>query len=180
MNKLQIKEQEWWDKLGPDKQAAYIQAHPGSQKAQDATEKEEPEEEPSGEPEGGEKKPIPAKDLANDPNADTGPDSRGIAWSGDYSGAEDSAEWEEQYRETEEWAAKYPEDAEKLAQIKWFGEKQGWGDRGELSSSARTGNELNQETLTIDGKQYRRINESVKQKPKSKYKFSEFYKRFKR
>ncbi len=127
-----------------------------------------PDEEPSGEPEGepegagepsGEKKPIPAKDLANDPNADTGPDSRGIAWSGDYSGAEDSAEWEEQYRETEEWADEYPEDAEKLAQIKWFGEKQGWGDRGELSSSARTGNELNQETLTINGKQYRRLTE---------------------
>ena len=112
------------------------------------------DEEPSGE-----KKPIPAKDLANDPNADTGPDSRGIAWSGDYSGAEDSAEWEEQYRETEEWADEYPEDAEKLAQIKWFGEKQGWGDRGELSSSARTGNELNQETLTINGKQYRRLTE---------------------
>ena len=129
---------------------------------------------------GGEKKPIPAKDLANDPNADTGPDSRGTAWSGDYSGAEDSAEWEEQYRETEEWADEYPEDAEKLAQIKWFGEKQGWGDGGELSSSARTGNELNQETLTIDGKQYRRINESVKQKPKPKYEFAEFYKRFKR
>ena len=43
MNKLQIKEQKWWDKLEPDKQAAYIQAHPGSQKAQDAKEKEEPE-----------------------------------------------------------------------------------------------------------------------------------------
>ena len=33
----------------------------------------------------------------------------------------------------------------------------------------RTGNELNQETLMIDGKQYRIINESVKQKPKPKY-----------
>ena len=43
----------------------------------------------------------------------------------------------------------------------------------------RTGNELNQETLMIDGKQYRRINESVKQKPKPKYEFSEFYKRIK-
>ena len=44
----------------------------------------------------------------------------------------------------------------------------------------RTGNELNQETLMIDGKQYRRINESVKQKPKPKYEFSEFYQRFKK
>ena len=43
-----------------------------------------------------------------------------------------------------------------------------------------TGGKLNQETLMIDGKQFRRINESVKQKPKPKYEFSEFYKRFKR
>jgi hypothetical protein len=42
----------------------------------------------------------------------------------------------------------------------------------------RTGNELNQETLTIDGKQFRRISEGVEQKPN--YEFSEFYKRFKR
>ena len=44
----------------------------------------------------------------------------------------------------------------------------------------RTGNELNQETLTIDGKQYRRISEGVEKQPKPKYGFSEFYQRFKR
>ena len=44
----------------------------------------------------------------------------------------------------------------------------------------RTGNELNQETLTIDGKQFRRISESVEKQPKPKYEFSEFYQRFKR
>ena len=43
--------------------------------------------------------------------------------------------------------------------------------------SGRTGNELNQETLTIDGKQYRRISE-VEQE--SKHEFAEFYQRFKR
>ena len=42
------------------------------------------------------------------------------------------------------------------------------------------GNQSKQETLMIDGKQYRIINESVKQKPKPKYEFSEFYQRFKR
>ena len=42
----------------------------------------------------------------------------------------------------------------------------------------RTGKELNQETLMIDGKQFRRMSEGVEQKPK--YEFSEFYKRFKR
>jgi hypothetical protein len=46
--------------------------------------------------------------------------------------------------------------------------------------SARTGNELNQETLTIDGKQFRRISEGVEKQPKPKYEFSEFYQRFKR
>ena len=72
-------------------------------------------------------KPQKAKDLANDPSADTGPDSRGTSWSGDYYGAEHSEEWEDQYKEAEEDG-----DEEELAQIKWFGEKQGWGDNGEL------------------------------------------------
>ena len=48
------------------------------------------------------------------------------------------------------------------------------------SSSPRTGTELNQETLTIDGKQFRRISEGVEKQPKPKYEFSEFYQRFKR
>jgi hypothetical protein len=51
-------------------------------------------------------------------------------------------------------------------------------DSQKVSRSRRTGKELDQETLTIDGNQYRRINEGVEQKPK--YTFSEFYQRFKR
>jgi hypothetical protein len=35
---------EWWNKLEPDEQAAYIKAHPKSQKAKDAKEKDEPKE----------------------------------------------------------------------------------------------------------------------------------------
>ena len=46
--------------------------------------------------------------------------------------------------------------------------------------SRRTGKELNQETFTIDGKQFRRMSEGVEKQPKPKYEFSEFYKRFKR
>jgi hypothetical protein len=53
-------------------------------------------------------------------------------------------------------------------------------DSQKVSRISRTGNELNQETLTIDGKQYRRISEGVEKQPKPKYEFSEFYKRFKR
>jgi len=90
----------------------------------------EPEDKPFGGDTGADAdsgQPIPAKDLANDPSADTGPDSRGTSWSGDYYGAEDSAEWEDQYKEAEEDG-----DEEELAQIKWFGEKQGWGDNGEM------------------------------------------------
>ena len=44
----------------------------------------------------------------------------------------------------------------------------------------RTGKELDQETLTIDGKQFRRISEGVEKESKPKYTFSEFYQRFKR
>jgi len=50
----------------------------------------------------------------------------------------------------------------------------------EWKAYARTGKELDQETLTIDGKQFRRISEGVEKQPKPKYEFSEFYKRFKR
>jgi hypothetical protein len=53
-------------------------------------------------------------------------------------------------------------------------------DSQKVSRSRRTGNELNQETLMIDGKQYRRISEGVEKQPKPKYEFSEFYKRFKK
>jgi hypothetical protein len=44
----------------------------------------------------------------------------------------------------------------------------------------RTGKELDQETLTIDGKQFRRISEGVEKQPKPTYEFSNFYKRFKK
>jgi hypothetical protein len=74
----------------------------------------------------------------------------------------------------------------------------GYGDRGNVrgqdqanfgepddeeyfkSMMQRTGDELNQETLTIDGKQFRRISESVEKEEKPKHTFSEFYQRFKR
>jgi len=71
-------------------------------------------------------KPIPAKDLTDIPGIES-PDSRGTSWDSSYYGADDSKEWEDQYKEAEEDG-----DEEELAQIKWFGEKQGWGDNGEL------------------------------------------------
>ena len=53
-------------------------------------------------------------------------------------------------------------------------------DEDDEESSGRTGKELNQETLMIDGKQYNRISEGVEKQPKPKYEFSEFYQRFKK
>ena len=49
---------------------------------------------------------------------------------GGAGGADDSAEWEQHYRDAESI-----DDEEELAQIKWFGEKQGWGEKGELPSN---------------------------------------------
>ena len=58
-----------------------------------------------------------------------------------------------------------------------------WGEKLQKAKAkrekmSRTGNELNQETLTIDGKQFRRISEGVEKQPK--HTFSEFYQRFKK
>jgi len=75
--------------------------------------------------------------------------------------AEQEAGWNQTVADAEERAG------EAEAKAKEFG-------------AGRTGNELNQETLTIDGKQFSRINESVEKEPKPKYEFSEFYERFKR
>ena len=75
-----------------------------------------------------------------------------------------------------------------MAHAEEMGDKAAYADAEEkeyalqvrLGIAGRTGNELNQETLMIDGKQFRRISEGVKKQPKPKYEFSEFYKRFKR
>ena len=79
-----------------------------------------------------------AQDLANpdterDAHDMQKPDSRGTEWDASYYGAEDSAEWEKHYREAEDNG-----DEEALAQIKWFGEKQGWGEGGELKKETAT------------------------------------------
>jgi len=73
-----------------------------------------------------------AKDLANpdtekDAHDMQKPDSRGTEWDASYYGADNEREWIKDYREFEDY-----EDEEALAQIKWFGEKQGWGKKGEL------------------------------------------------
>ena len=75
-----------------------------------------------------------------------------------------------------------------MAHAEEMGDKAAYADAEEkeyalqvrLGITGRTGNELNQETLTIDGKQFRRISEGVEKQPKPKHAFSEFYQRFKK
>ena len=85
------------------------------------TPEEKPEQKPSG--------PQQAKDLANDPSAWSA-DSRGTEWDASYRGSSDSAEWEDDYAEAQDDG-----DEEKLKQIQWFGEKQGWGKDGQMGES---------------------------------------------
>ena len=60
VNKLQ---EDWWDMLEPDEQAAYIKAHPGSEKAQGA--KDEPEKITKGPGGYGERGNVRGQDQAN-------------------------------------------------------------------------------------------------------------------
>jgi len=87
--------------------------------------KKPPEEKPEQKPSG----PQQAKDLANDPSAWSA-ESRGTEWDASYRGSSDSAEWEDDYAEAQDDG-----DEEKLKQIQWFGEKQGWGKDGQMGES---------------------------------------------
>ena len=95
-------------------------------------------------------------------------------------------------KEDAEQLKKLDQEIQALDDAKWKAVDSGdgaairnWGEKLQKAKAkrekmSRTGNELNQETLTIDGKQFRRISEGVEKQPKPKYEFSEFYQRFKR
>ena len=108
-----------------------------------------------------------AKDLANpdtekDAHDMQKPDSRGAKWDASYYGAEDSTEWEEHYREAEE-----NEDEEALAQIKWFGEKQGWGEDGELpKTKEQKEKEAKQKSEEVIAKIYKKPGTLIGDDPK--------------
>ena len=160
-----VKGREFDPKTGKGKGKDY-RGEPGEEEWWKSMKGGEPEDKPFGGDTGADadsgyvskNKPQKAKDLANDPNADVGPDSRGTEWDASYYGADDSAEWQDDYEEADDDG-----DDEKLAQIKWFGEKQGWGNDGELGDQ--------KESITIDGKKYRPIKES------KQHKFKEIYDR---
>ena len=193
VNKLK---EDWWDDMDAKSQADYIKKHPGSKQAQQADDggDEEPsDDEPKGEPSAWSQKAQKAKDDLEGLNKwGAAPDEIGDwiednKWSlsGGKLGKAANLEFapvqkaydelEDAYiaaEEEDDWDAydKAKEDFSQLANQKLDSQM----------VSRRTGKELDQETITIDGKQFRRMSEGVEKQPKPKYEFSEFYKRFKR
>ena len=153
INKLK---EDWWSNMSAKQQAAYIKSHPKSQQAQDATDDTAGDPDDSWDDEEGRAKPTGKTDADID-DYDMGevPGSRGTGpWT-----PEDDPDFEHGPTLTSA-PGRVPDEEDE-------------------ESSGRTGTELNQETLTINGKQYNRISEGVEKQPKPKYEFSEFYKRFK-
>ena len=180
VNKLQ---EDWWDNMSPEDQAEYIQAHPGSDKAQASKEKgaggDEPEKITKGPGGYGDRGNVRGGDQRNFGEPDDEEYFKSMMGGGDDK--PDSVEPEEEPEEEPKEKPSYKPTGPSMA----YGAE--WGDDPQASPgyTRRTGDELdddelNQETLTIDGKQFRRISEGVEQKPKSKYEFSEFYQRFKK
>ena len=169
VNKLK---EDWWDDMSPEDQASYIKDHPGSKQAQDAggDEPSHPDD-------------MDDRDVFQFLNKDE-PEDEGEPYKREpFQPGDDPEELSVGAAQEELEKAKA-----EMADAEEMGDKAAYADAEEkeyalqvrLGIAGRTGNELNQETLTIDGKQFRRISEGVEKQPKPKYEFSEFYQRFKR
>ena len=219
--------EDWWDDMSPEDQAAYIKKHPGSKQAQQAG-GDEPEKITKGPGGYGDRGNVRGQDQAYSGEPDDeeyfksmmGPDTKTDIFGNvpedpdvDPYGDDDD-DWETHGGGPSFWdsptpgnepsqddldsqiaqAQKDADDANQMAQ-QFGGMTQGGDSRYDdaaaeankklrdlekQKSAARTGKELNQETITVDGKQFRRISEGVEKQPKPKYEFSEFYERFKR
>ncbi len=179
INKLK---EDWWDDMDSTSQAQYIKDHPGSQQAQNAADDEaddmdrdarfaaDADDEPK----------VPAPDSKSDtgkPRVSANPYDDNYGQEVDDEDDYDMGEVPGS-RGTGPWT---PEDDPDFEHGPTLTSAPGRvPDEEDEESSGRTGKELNQETLTIDGKQFRRISEGVEKQPKPKYEFSEFYQRFKR
>ena len=133
VNKLK---EDWWSNMSAKQRAAYIKAHPKSQQAQDATDDTAGDPDDSWDDEEGRAKPTGKTDADID-DYDMGevPGSRGTGpWT-----PEDDPDFEHGPTLTSA-PGRVPDEEDE-------------------ESSGRTGKELDQETLTINGKQYSRINE---------------------
>ena len=121
------------------------------------------------------------------PDGDGPPDTSGAGEGSSQEELDDALEFQREYQShLDKWAEEAAEndDDETLAKIQELDDEnkkeQERLEQSGAKSMYRTGNELNQETLTIDGKQFRRISEGVEKQPKPKHAFSEFYQRFKK
>ena len=163
-----IKE-DWWDDMSPENRAQYIKDHPGSKQAQSTDDEADDK--------------MKSNDRAADDEADDMDRDARFAADDEESESELDA-LDKKIKSTEarmnmaasNWSDPREQDVayelrQDLEKLQADREKLAGGNMG------RTGNELNQETLMIDGKQYRRISEKTS---KPKYKFSELYKRFKK
>ena len=184
INKLK---ENWWDDLSDEAQAAYIEKHG---EAPNVAGGGEPEDKPHGGDTG--------KDADYGPEHPDNMDDDELKQFLDKDAEEDEGEpyKREPFQpgdDPEELSLGAAQDELEKAQAEMahaeeMGDKAAYADAEEkeyalqvrLGITGRTGNELNQETLTIDGKQYRRISEGVEKQPKPKYAFSEFYERFKK
>jgi len=181
-------EEDWWDDMGASAQAAYIKKHPGSQQAKQA---DAGGDEPKGELPTKMQNAVDELEYLSDPEEFEGwLDDNQRKLMGGKIGRGGQIEVDKFVKALHDMEDSYNDDDEYNDQMQNFkGMVDKAMDRYRKKSESiaaqhstkkragRTGNELNQETLTIDGKQFRRISE-VEQKPK--YEFSEFYKRFKR
>ena len=163
VNKLN---EDWWDNMSPGDQAEYIKAHPGSDKAQAS------KEEPKG------KRSDRYADIdtswMDDPEAAAAQGTPGYTTDDNWGrekgyGQPGHKSYEYIPKSKDDSEGDFPKDPDDIDDLP-----------DDEESSGRTGKELNQETLMIDGKQYNRISEGVEKQPKPKYEFSEFYQRFKR
>ena len=162
VNKLN---EDWWDNMSPEDQAEYIKAHPTSQKAQAS--KEEPKEKPS------DRYADVDTSWMDDPEAAAAQGTPGYTTDDNWGrekgyGQPGHKSYEYIPKSKDDSEGDFPKDPDDI------------DDLPDEESSGRTGKELNQETLMIDGKQNNRISEGVEKQPKPKYEFSEFYQRFKR
>ena len=165
VNKLN---EDWWDNMSPGDQAEYIKAHPGSDKAQAS------KEEPKG------KRSDRYADIdtswMDDPDAVAAQGTPGYTTDDNW-GREKG--YGQPGHKSYEYIPKSKDDADD-SEGDFPKDPDDIDDLPDEESSGRTGKELNQETLTINGKQFRILNESVEKQSKPKYEFSEFYQRFKR
>ena len=163
VNKLN---EDWWDNMSPEDQAEYIKAHPTSQKAQAS--KEEPKEKPS------DRYADVDTSWMDDPEAAAAQGTPGYTTDDNWGrekgyGQPGHKSYEYIPKSKDDSEGDFPKDPDDIDDLP-----------DDEESSGRTGKELNQETLMIDGKQYNRISEGVEKQLKPKYEFSEFYQRFKR